>query len=89
MARRIRTRPGVASFWRCGARHTAEGAAFPDSAFSAHEWRRLEAEPMLIVEPAEEPAGDGGKPAEEPAADAGKPPAPPARRRSRTKSPKG
>jgi hypothetical protein len=78
MARRIRTRPGVASFWRCGARHTAEGAAFPDSAFSAHEWRRLEAEPMLIVEPAEEPAGDGGKP-----------PAPPARRRSRTKSPKG
>lgn len=63
MARRIRTRPGVASFWRCGARHTAEGAVFPDRAFSAHEWRRLEAEPMLIVEPADEPAGDAAAPA--------------------------
>jgi hypothetical protein len=85
MARRIRTRPGVASFWRCGARHTAEGAAFPDRAFSAHEWRRLEAEPMLIVEPAEEPAGDGGKPAEEPAGDAAAP-APARRRRAGKKT---
>jgi hypothetical protein len=85
MARRIRTRPGVASFWRCGARHTAEGAVFPDRAFSAHEWRRLEAEPMLIVEPAEEPAGDGGKPAEEPAGDAAAP-APARRRRAGKKT---
>jgi hypothetical protein len=85
MARRIRTRPGVASFWRCGARHTAEGAVFSDRAFSAHEWRRLEAEPMLIVEPAEEPAGDGGKPAEEPAGDAAAP-APARRRRAGKKT---
>jgi hypothetical protein len=85
MARRIRTRPGVASFWRCGARHTAEGAVFSDRAFSAHEWRRLEVEPMLIVEPAEEPAGDGGKPAEEPAGDAAAP-APARRRRAGKKT---
>ena len=37
------------TFWRCGVQHSAEGAEFAPDAFTAAEWARLRADPMLDV----------------------------------------
>ena len=40
---------GKSTFWRCGVKHTIDGAKFADRQFSADEWARLRADPMLEV----------------------------------------
>ncbi|MCA8880385.1 MAG: hypothetical protein KDA73_10625 [Rhodobacteraceae bacterium] len=46
---RAALKQGKSSFQRCGVPHTKAGATFEDSAFTAAEWARLAAEPMLEV----------------------------------------
>ena len=60
--------PEQVSAFRCGAEHTLEGAVWDEDAFSEKEWARIDADPLLIVEfadddedeaPAEPPVSDG------------------------------
>lgn len=51
------------SFWRCGVQHSAEGAEFAADAFTAKEWERLRADPMLDVSDASAPASPEPDPA--------------------------
>ena len=46
---RAARRLGKSTFWRCGVQHTIDGAKFADDQFSADEWARLRADPMLEV----------------------------------------
>ena len=55
----IRTRPGLASFWRAGVQHTQTPVTYEDGHFGASQLDALRCEPMLIVE--EAVVGDGEK----------------------------
>jgi len=48
-------RRGSTAFWRCGVRHTEAGATFQADAFTAQEWARLTADPMLEVSEVSQP----------------------------------